>query len=134
MVSEEPSRPATDRLTRQLQTALKQVPLSTGQTVIVARGSQVIAHRGDLKPTEAQDVAGHVAEGWQTRGQTARLQFMRLPLLSDECLLYTLPLNDGFLLTIVEGAEVPLSHASHLARRLLPLLGSAGLTASHAGS
>lgn len=129
MIGEESTPPATDRqFKQQVQAALKQVALTAGQTVIVARGPQVVAHRGELKLTEAQDIAGHVSNGWQERGQTARIQFMRLPLLADERLLYTQPLSAGFLLTIVERAEVPLSRSSQLARQLLPLLETAGLT------
>jgi hypothetical protein len=120
--------PDVDPLLQQrAQTALQQVPLSAGQTVVLARGPQVVAHRGDLKPTEAQDVAGHVADGWQHRGQTARIQFMLLPLLTDERLLYTLPLADGYFLTVVEGSDVPLSRVSGLARQLAALLERAGL-------
>lgn len=111
-----------------MQTALKQVALSADQTVIVAWGPQVLAHRGDLKLTEAQDVAVHVAEGWDDHGQSARIQFMRLPLLTDERLLYTLPLANGYLLTIVEIADGPISRVSQLAGRLMPLLESVGLS------
>jgi hypothetical protein len=128
MADDDSPTPDIDRLLQQrAQTALQQVPLSAGQTVVLARGPQVVAHRGDLKPTEAQDVAGHVAGGWQERGQTARIQFMRLPLLADERLLYTLPLDNGYFLTVVEGSDVPLSRVSGLARQLAALLERAGL-------
>jgi hypothetical protein len=129
MANQDPSRPEPDRPSKQqLLTALKQVALSSGQTVIVAFGPQVIVHRGELNATEAQDIAAYVAGGWQERGQTARIQFRRLPAMPEERLLYSLPLNDGFLLSIVESADMPLSQVTHLARRLIPLLESAGLT------
>jgi hypothetical protein len=52
---------------------------------------------------------------------------MLLPLLTDERLLYTLPLADGYFLTVVEGSDVPLSRVSGLARQLAALLERAGL-------
>lgn len=129
MAGPEPSQAEADSERQlRLQSALKQVALSAGQTVVVARGPQVLAHRGELKLTEAQDVAVHVAQGWQDQGQSARIQFMRLPLLADERLLYTLPLADGYLLTIVEFAGGSFSRVTQLARQLAPLLESAGLS------
>lgn len=129
MAGPEPSPPDSDTSRRlQLQTVLKQVALSAGQTVVVAWGPQVLAHRGDLNLTEVQDIAVQVAEGWHDHGQSARIQFMRLPLLADERLLYTLPLADGYLLTVVELADGPLGRVSQLARQLVPLLEGVGLS------
>lgn len=120
--------PETDRLLKQkVQTALNQVPLMAGQTVVIARGPQVLVHRGDLKPIEAQDIAVQVAEGWHDRGQTVRIQFMRLPLLAEERLLYTSTLAAGYFLTVVDGADAPLTRVAGLARQLQPLLEQAGL-------
>lgn len=128
MVDEAASLPETDRLLKQkVQTALKQLPLMAGQTVVIARGPQVLAHRGDLKPIEAQDIAVQVAEGWHDRGQTVRIQFMRLPLLADERLLYTLALAGGYFLTVVDSADAPLARVAGLTRQLQPLLEQAGL-------
>ncbi len=128
MADELPSKSESDRaLRQQVQKALKQVALAAGQTVIVARGPQVVAHRGDLKLTEAQDVADHVAEGWQDRGQTARVQFMRLPLLADERLLYTQALTNGYLLTVTESADVPLSQLQQAGEPASAVAGAHGL-------
>lgn len=114
-------------VTLRAQEALKQVALATGQTVIIAYGPQVLAHKGALKPAETQDVAGHVAEGWQERGQSARIQFMHLPTLPEERLLYSQPLGNGYLLTVVDNSDSTLPRVTRLVRQLLPLLESAGL-------
>lgn len=109
------------------RTLLQQAPLAANQTVILARGPQLMAYRGDLKNTEAMDVAVFVAEQWSDTGQTVRLQFMRLPVLPAERLLYTCRLQDGFLLTITDAADAPLSRVTGLAGQLLRLLERIGL-------
>lgn len=110
-----------------LQQALQRVSLAAGQTIVVARGPQLLAHKGALKLTEAQTVASQVAEGWQERGQSARIQFMRLPMLVDESLLYTQPLGDDLFLTVIDSDGSGLPQVIGLARQVLPLLESAGL-------
>ncbi|MEZ4517761.1 MAG: hypothetical protein R3C44_13365 [Chloroflexota bacterium] len=64
MSGKKPSPPNSEQLYRQqAQAVLQQIALAADQTVLIARGPQVLVHRGDLKPTEAQDIAAQVAEG-----------------------------------------------------------------------
>ena len=106
---------------------LQHVPLTVSQTVIVTRGPQVIASRGVLKPVEAADVAVFIAEGWEERDQTLRIQFMRLPLSSFARLLLTWPLRGGYQLTLVDTEEASLDQLRHLAKQLITVLQAAGI-------
>lgn len=128
MAGEKTTQAEREQLVRlRAQEALKQVPLSAGQTVIVAYGPQVLVCKGDLKSTESQDVANHVADGWQERGQSARIQFMRLPMLTEDRLLYSQPLGSGYFLTVVDSSDSNLPRVTQLIRQLRPLLEGAGL-------
>lgn len=101
---------------------LQQAPLANSQSTILARGKQLIAHRGDLKLAEAQDIAVSVADGWDSLDQTGRIQYMRLPLLPEERLLYTVQYGDEMLLTVCDSADAPLQRLMVLADQLLALL------------
>lgn len=98
---------------------LQQIPLSANQTVLLARGPQLLAHRGELKLTEALDIAVFVANGWQDVGQQARIQFMRLPIVPSERLLYTCRLGPEFLITFADAADAPLPRLIELAQQFL---------------
>ena len=126
LADEQVNRPAgTDpNVVRKL---LQHVPLTVSQTVIVTRGPQVIASRGVLKPVEAADVAVFIAEGWEERDQTLRIQFMRLPLSSFARLLLTWPLRGGYQLTLVDTEEASLDQLRHLAKQLITVLQAAGI-------
>lgn len=106
---------------------LQQVPLAPNQTIVFARGPQLIAHRGNLKLAEAQDIAVHVDRTWEERGQSVRVQFMRLPALPTECLLYTVRLGDNRFLTLVDSENGTLSQLARLSEQLVGLLERTGL-------
>lgn len=106
---------------------LQHAPLSVSQTVIVARGPQVIAHRGALRQMEAADVAVYVAAQWRDRGQTLRLQFMRLPLATAGHMLLIYPLGGDYRLTLVDAEDAPLNALRRLGSQLLGVLRAAGL-------
>lgn len=106
---------------------LQHAPLSVSQTVIVARGPQVIAHRGALRQMEAADVAVYVAEYWRDKGQTLRLQFMRLPLAAAGHMLLTYPLVGDYRLTLVDAEDAPLNALRRLGSQLIGVLRAAGL-------
>jgi hypothetical protein len=121
---ESSAKKGTDKRGEAARKLLQQIPLSANQTVILARGPQLLAHRGELKLTEALDIAVYVANGWKEQGQQARVQFMRLPIMPNERLLYTRRLRGDFLLTFVDAADAPLPRLSQLANQFMALLES----------
>lgn len=112
---------------------LQQAPLAPNQTVILSRGPQLFAHRGDLKLAEAQDVAVYVDRTWQERGQSVRVQFMRLPALPAPCLLYTVRLGDNRFLTVADAQSTELGPLARLAEQLAALLERTGLNGYNTG-
>ncbi len=106
---------------------LQHVPIGAAQTIIVARGPQLIAFRGALKQVEALDVAVHVAQGWRDEGQTMRVQFMRLSSSPVSLLLLTYPLRDAFRLILVDSEDAPLGPLRKLSNQLLGILEVAGI-------
>lgn len=106
---------------------LQHVPIGAAQTIIVARGPQLIAFRGALKQVEALDVAVYVAQEWRDAGQSMRVQFMRLPLSPASRLLLTYPLRDAFRLILVDSEDAPLEPLRKLSNQLLGVLEVAGI-------
>lgn len=104
------------------------IPLGASQTAIVARGPQVIAYRGAFKQVEAADVAIHVQNGWRDAGQTMRIQFMRMPLLTTGRILLIYPLRNEIRLILVDHAEAGLDQLRDLGGQLLGVLDVAGIT------
>ncbi len=126
----------TGPLREQTQVArrvLQQVPLAPNQTAILSRGPQLLAHRGNLKLAEAQDVAVYVDRTWVERGQTVRVQFMRLPALPTPCLLYTVRLGDNRFLTVVDTQSTAIGPLARLADQLGTLLERTGLNGYNTG-
>jgi len=112
-------RADTGKLNRKAAEAvIRKVELQPGQTIIFSRGPVLLLFRGDLKAAEATDIAVQVADTWADAGQTIRIQFMRLPLLPTECLLYTTYLNARYLLTIVDSADASFLRVKRLAEAL----------------
>jgi hypothetical protein len=104
------------------------VPLGASQTFIIARGPQVLAHRGALKLIEAADVAIYVDDEWQDAAQSMRVQFMRLPLLPASRLLLTYPLRENYRLTLVDNEGASLGQLRNLGGQLLGVLEVVGIT------
>lgn len=107
---------------------LSGIPLGASQTIILAQGPQVVAHRGALKPIEAADVAIYIANSWRDSGQYLRIQFMQLPLLSAGRLLLTYALRDGYRLILVDHQEAGFDQLRNLGSQLLSVLEVAGLS------
>jgi len=106
---------------------LQHIPLGAGQTIIVARGPQVIAFRGMLRQMEALDVAGHIAQTWHEFSQAQRIQFMRLPLSPIPSLLLTFPLRNGHRLILVDNEGISLAGLRKLSIQLLSALEVVGI-------
>ncbi len=106
---------------------LQHTALGVNQTVIVARGPQMLAYRGTLKQVEALDVAAHVAQTWRDANQTERVQFMRLPLSPIPSLLLTFALRDGYRLILVDNEGTSLVGLRKLSNQLLATLEVAGI-------
>jgi hypothetical protein len=118
-VAEDSDRPDTGKLNRKAAEAvIRKVELQPGQTIIFSRGPVLLLFRGELKAAEATDIAVQVADTWTDTGQTVRIQYMRLPLLPTECLLYTTFLRAKYLLTIVDTADATFSRVKRLAETL----------------
>lgn len=106
---------------------LQHIALGVSQTVIVARGPQMLAYRGMLKQVEALDVAAHVAQSWRDLNQSERVQFMRMPLSPIPSLLLTFPLRDGYRLILVDNEGASLMALRKLSNQLLGALEVAGI-------
>lgn len=127
-VAENNDRPDTGKLNRKAAEAvIRKVELQPGQTIIFSRGPMLLLFRGELKAAEAAEIATQVANTWIDNGQTARIQFMQLPLLPTENLLYTSYLSGKYLLTIVDSAETSFPRVRRLAESLQEGFSSFGL-------
>lgn len=127
MAEQQAGQPAGNVDPDVVRNLLQHVPIGAAQTVIVARGPQLITFRGALKQVEAQDVAVYVAQEWRDAGQSTRVQFMRLPLSPASRLLLTYPLRDGFRLILVDREDAPLEPLRKLSNQLLGVLEVAGI-------
>jgi hypothetical protein len=106
---------------------LQHAPLGPAQTIIVALGPQLIAHRGALKEVEAVDVAVLVEHEWSDVGQKLRVQFMPVPLSSLSRLVLVYPLRDDYRLILVDGENAPLEPLRKLSVQLWGILEVAGI-------
>jgi hypothetical protein len=121
------ARSAGDVNPEMVRGLLQHTPLSPAQTVIVALGPQLIAHRGALKEVEAVDVAIFADYEWRDAGQSFRVQFMPLPLSPLFRLLLVFPLRDGYRLILVDNEDAPLEPLRKLSVQLLGVLEVAGI-------
>ncbi|CUS03130.2 protein of unknown function [Candidatus Promineifilum breve] len=106
---------------------LRHAPIGAAQTILVARGAQLLAYRGALKQVEALDVAGQVDAAWHDAGQTVRIQFLRLPLAAQPLLLLIYPLRDTYRLILADAEDAPLEPLRKLSNQLLGILEVAGI-------
>jgi CheY-like chemotaxis protein len=114
----EEEKPPLD--TTAIRTALHKVNLGRLiQAAILAQGTSLLAHWGDVNESEAATVAWYVGEGWTEDTPKARVQFMHLPARAGAILLYTRRVTERHLLTLIAAPEAPLSelrlHADDLA-------------------
>lgn len=104
------------------------------KTAVVSRESALMTFAGELNEMQAAAVAQRAGQGWQTgRPETARLQFVQLPAWSRELLLYTCPVAERYLLTLVAEPDASLSQLRQSSQRLAAVLGEmmmAGATTS----
>ena len=92
------------------------------QTVIFAQATQVLAHWGTLNDTEVANVALHTGREWLQDGFKSRVQFLHLPPRTGEWLLYTVCVDDAYLLTMVAASEMPLAELRRQAGQLIGYL------------
>lgn len=110
-----------------LRNLLQRVPLGINQTIVLARGPQLVAFRGALKQVEALDVAVQVDNEWRDVGQTMRVQFIRLPLSPQPFLLLVYPLRDEYRLGLVDHETAAIDSLRKLSNQLLGVLEVAGI-------
>ena len=127
MAEQQTTQPTGDVDPEVVRNLLQHVPLGAAQTIIIARGPQVIAYRGALKQVEVVDVAVYVDHDWRDAGQTLRVQFMRLPLSPLSRLLVTYPLRDDYRLILVDSEDATLDGLRKLSNQLLSVLEVAGI-------
>lgn len=127
VTEQQTGQPTGDVEPEVIRNLLRHAPLGATQTIILARGPQLIAYRGALKQVEALDVAGQVDTGWRDAGQTLRVQFLRLPLAAHARLLLTYPLRDAYRLILVDNEDAPLEPLRKLSNQLLGILEVAGI-------
>ena len=93
------------------------------QTVVFSQAAQLLAHWGELTPTEAATVALHVVEAWDRTAHPARVQFVHLPARAGDLLLYSCSVAEDYLLTLVALPETPLNELrSRTDKILAPLV------------
>ena len=88
------------------------------QTIVFARGAKLLAYWGELKESEAANVAVHVGEGWADNLLPSRLQFIHLPARAGALQLFTYRVAEDFLVTMVALPEAPLTEVRQQARRM----------------
>lgn len=98
-------------------------------TVLISRGQQLLAHTGTLTNDQASLIAEQVATNWQP-GNSAQIQFARLPSRTSDLLLFTRSVADD-LLTLAAQSDTAIGQVRHQAEAVLeevaPFLG--GITA-----
>ncbi|MCA9866540.1 MAG: hypothetical protein KIS95_06790 [Anaerolineae bacterium] len=127
MTDPQTSQPAGDVDAVVLRNLLQHIPLGPAQTIIIARGPQLLTYRGALKQVEALDVAVHVEQEWRDSDQTLRVQFMHLPLSPLSRLVLTYPLRDGYRLILIDSEDAALEPLRKVSNQLLGVLEVAGI-------
>ena len=92
------------------------------QTVVFSQDAQLLAHWGELTPTEAATVALHVVEAWDRAAHPARVQFVHLPARAGDLLLYSCSVAEDYLLTLVALPETPLNELRSRTDKILASL------------
>lgn len=93
------------------------------QSVVFSQGSQLLLYCGQLTQTEAATVAWRVAGAGDEAARPARVQFVHLPARAGDLLLYSCPITEDYLLTLVALPETPLNELRSRADKIqAPLL------------
>lgn len=93
------------------------------QSVVFSQEAQLLAHWGELTPTEAATVALHVVEAWDRAAHPVRVQFVHLPARAGDLLLYSCSVAKDYLLTLVALPETPLNELRSRSDKILaPLI------------
>lgn len=102
--------------------ALEQVRMSRlVQSVVFARQSKLLSHKGELSEKEAATVAMHVNNDWQS-GNPTRIQFLHLPARKGDLLIYSHQVMERFILTLVAAPETPIGELRAQAAQLVVTL------------
>jgi REP element-mobilizing transposase RayT/DNA-binding response OmpR family regulator len=119
-----PARPprteAVIRAARQLQT----ITLEAGaEAALLTETGELVAHTGRLPREEVEALAALVTEGWRENGgapigNEAQVRFVRLKPDGPDYLLYSAPVINNAVLSLVFHAETPLSVIRGQARRI----------------
>lgn len=111
-VENHPDRPESEALPPDvtvLIAALQQAALGhLVHSTVVAKGTSLLAHWGELGKLQASAVALQAGAAWDDLPATARIRFMHLPARPGEMLLYTRRIQQDYHLTLVALPETPI--------------------------
>lgn len=88
------------------------------QSVVFSQGSQLMAHWGELTEAEAATVALRAAEAGTEGARPTRIQFLYLPARAGDLLLYSCPIAEDYLLTLVALPETPVNELRSRSEKL----------------
>lgn len=115
-----PRTEAVNRAARQLET----LTLEAGAAAaLLTETGELIAHTGQLPREEVEALAALVVEGWRENGgapigNEAQVRFVRLKPDGPDYLLYSVPVINNAVLSLVFHADTPLSVIRSQARRI----------------
>lgn len=95
---------------------------SASQAALITRGEQIWAYAGELPHAAAEELAGALAQNWESESGTDFARFVHLSSTQADYMLYATTLGGEFALALVFDAEMPFSRmraqASELAQAL----------------
>ena len=89
------------------------------QTAVFAQKTDLLAHWGELNITQAATIALIVGDKWEPGSGVTLVQFVHLAARAGDLLLYTRPVVDEYLLTLVALPETPLRELRQQSGKLI---------------
>lgn len=88
------------------------------EAVMMTHSGEIIASRSRLSDNILKDAADLVSENWDGEQNGDLAQFMKINASLEDVLVYTTPMDDNLLLTILQGESVSFSKIRHLIREI----------------
>lgn len=107
----------------QIALSLTQVSLElTADATLLARDGELIATAGSLSRDDIEEFRLVIGDEWESKGDDARIRFIRLPSSSRDYMLYSRKTAGDFTLSMIFSTNTPLRDIRRQGKRLLEAL------------